>query len=173
MLSGCATTVQLVWNSHPKRVMQPIANSIKILLYEGKGTQVARNKYGSLKRDERKQTLDAMSYPVVRIATKAPLHPCCWSTHEEYYFLAIKSLTWTQSQSHWSQFSLRKLAHEGGGLRPPHKVVDAAPHQAGGSLTCRRATNAPRGRRTEIQEFGSLKNQYTRISTLLTHSLKS
>ena len=30
------------------------------------------------------------------------------------------------------------------GLRPPHNVVDAAPHQAGGSLTCRRATNAPR-----------------------------
>ena len=30
------------------------------------------------------------------------------------------------------------------GLRPPHNVVDAAPHQAGGLLTCRRATNAPR-----------------------------
>src|SRR6185312_8486880 len=30
------------------------------------------------------------------------------------------------------------------GLCPPHKVVDTAPHQAGGSLTCRRATNAPR-----------------------------
>ena len=30
------------------------------------------------------------------------------------------------------------------GLRPPHNVVDAAPHQAGGSWTCRRATNAPR-----------------------------
>jgi len=30
------------------------------------------------------------------------------------------------------------------GLRLPHKVVDAAPHQAGGSLTSRRATNAPR-----------------------------
>ena len=29
-------------------------------------------------------------------------------------------------------------------LRLPHKVVDATPHQAGGSLTCRRATNAPR-----------------------------
>src|SRR6185369_8695079 len=29
-------------------------------------------------------------------------------------------------------------------LRPPHKVVDAAPPQAGESLTCRRATNAPR-----------------------------
>ena len=30
------------------------------------------------------------------------------------------------------------------GLRPPHNVVDAAPHQVGGSLTCRRATKAPR-----------------------------
>jgi len=30
------------------------------------------------------------------------------------------------------------------GLRPLHNVVDAAPHHAGGSLTCRRATNAPR-----------------------------
>ena len=29
-------------------------------------------------------------------------------------------------------------------LRPPHYVVDAAPHQTGGSLTCRRATKAPR-----------------------------
>ena len=31
------------------------------------------------------------------------------------------------------------------GLRPPHNVVDAAPHQAGGSLTCRRATNCSKG----------------------------
>ena len=30
------------------------------------------------------------------------------------------------------------------GLRPPHNVIDAAPHQAGGSLTCRRATKAQR-----------------------------
>ena len=30
------------------------------------------------------------------------------------------------------------------GLCPPHNVVDAAPHQAGGSLTCQRATKAPR-----------------------------
>ena len=30
------------------------------------------------------------------------------------------------------------------GLGPPHNVVDAAPHQVGGSLTCRRATKAPR-----------------------------
>ena len=30
------------------------------------------------------------------------------------------------------------------GLRPPHNVVDAAPHQAGGSKTCRRTTKTPR-----------------------------
>ncbi|KAG2626217.1 hypothetical protein PVAP13_3KG329600 [Panicum virgatum] len=30
------------------------------------------------------------------------------------------------------------------GLHPPHNVVDTAPHQAEGSLTCRRATNTPR-----------------------------
>ena len=30
------------------------------------------------------------------------------------------------------------------GLRPPHNIVDAAPHQAGRSLTCQRATNALR-----------------------------
>ena len=64
---------------------------------------------------------------MVRIATKTPLHPRCWSTHEEYRFPTIKSLSLTQSS-----------------LRPLHKVVDAAPHQAGESLTCRRATNAPR-----------------------------
>jgi hypothetical protein len=43
------------------------------------------------------------------------------------------------------------------GLRPTHNVIDAAPHQAGGSLTCRRATNAPRGRRTVIQEWFTLE----------------
>ena len=37
-------------------------------------------------RDERKRTLDTMIYPVVRIVTKAPLRPRCWSTHEDYRF---------------------------------------------------------------------------------------
>ena len=35
--------------------------------------------------------------------------------------------------------------------------LDAAPHQVGGSLTCRRATNALRGRRTGIQEWFTLE----------------
>ena len=95
-------------------------------------------------RDERKRTLDTRIYSMVRIATKAPLRPRCWNTHEEYRFPAIKSLPWTQSRSSWSRSSLREIAHKGRGLRPPHNVVDAAPHQAGGSLTCRRATKTPR-----------------------------
>ena len=42
--------------------------------------------------------------------------------------------------------STKELAREGwGSPHPPHKVVDAAPHQAGGSLTCRRATNCSKG----------------------------
>src|SRR6185503_15586068 len=54
------------------------------------------------------------------------------------------------------------------GLRPPHNVIDAAPHQAEGSLTCRRATNAPRGRHTGIQGWFTLEPA-TRITTLLVH----
>ena len=66
------------------------------------------------KRNEMKQTLDTRIYPVVQIATKAPLRPCCWSTHEEYRFPIIKSLPWTQSRSPWSRSSIREIAHEGG-----------------------------------------------------------
>ena len=47
--------------------------------------------------------------------------------------------------------STKELLHEGwGSPHPPHKVVVAAPHQVGGSMKCRRATNTPRGWRTEI-----------------------
>ena len=47
--------------------------------------------------------------------------------------------------------SAKELLHRGwGSPRPPHKIVDAAPHQAGGSSTCRQASNAPRGWHTEI-----------------------
>ena len=49
--------------------------------------------------------------------------------------------------------------------RPPHKVVVAAPHQVGGLMTCRRASNAPRGRRTE-SSFGSQENHNTRAQDL-------
>ena len=73
-------------------------------------------------RNERKHTLDARIYPMVWIATKAPLHPRCWSTHKEYRFPAIKSHPWTQSQSPWSWSSLREIAHEGGVSVPRTKL---------------------------------------------------
>ena len=98
-------------------------------------------------RDERKRTLDTRIYPVVWIATKALLRPRCRSTHEECRFWQ-SSLFREHNHSHFDP-TLIPIFTKGDcprrrGLRPPHKVVDAAPHQAGGSLTCRRATKAPR-----------------------------
>src|SRR6185312_16245602 len=57
------------------------------------------------------------------------------------------------------------------GLRPPHTVVDAAPHQAGGSLTCRRATKAPR--RPEHRDTTLVHSRTTAQGSkpcLITHS---
>ena len=67
--------------------------------------------------------------------------------------------------------STKELAHEGwGSPRPLHRVVDAAPHQAIGSLTCRRATNAPRGRRTEIQVLTHSRTTHKAVTPCsLTH----
>ena len=58
------------------------------------------------------------------------------------------------------QFSTKGACPRRMGLRLPHNIVDAAPHQAGGSLTCRRATNAPRGRRTKIQVWFTLEPKH-------------
>ena len=102
-------------------------------------------KYGSLKRrDERKQTLDTRIYPVVRIATKAP------PTSTLLKHSRRVSLSGNQVSSvNTITVTLILVSTKGAcpqrrGLRPPHKVVDATPQQAGGWLTCRRATNAPR-----------------------------
>ena len=56
-------------------------------------------------------------------------------------------------------------------LRSPHNVVDAALHQAGGSLTCRRATNAPR--RPAHQDINLVHSKTTAQESkpcLITHS---
>ena len=69
--------------------------------------------------------------------------------------------------------STKELVHEGrGSPRPPYKDVVAAPHQVGGSMTCRRATNALRGRHTKSSLWFT-QEPITRHSTLLVHSLKS
>jgi hypothetical protein len=68
--------------------------------------------------------------------------------------------------------STKELLHEGwGSPRPPHKVVDAAPHQAGGSKTCRRATKTPRGRHAEIQLVVHTRTSIQGRNTLLSYSL--
>jgi len=126
--------------------MQSIANPIKILLYKSKGIKVAISKCGSLKeRWENANSCNTKIYPVVRLATKAHLHPCCWSTHKEYCFSATKSLPWTQSRSPWPRVPLRSFSTKEGGLHVARtKLVVAAPHQVGGSKTCRRVTRTPR-----------------------------
>ena len=90
--------------------------------------------------------------------------------NQEYRFLATKHLPGLFLCRHQGLQvttvtlglgSTMELLHEGWeSLHPPHKDVDTAPHQAGGSLTCRRATNAPRGRRTEIQYWFTLEPQH-------------
>ena len=93
--------------------------------------------------DERKRTLDTKIYPVVRIATLKHSRRVSLPGNQ---VSSVNTITITLIP-----LSTKGACPRRRGLRPPHNIVDAAPHQAGGSLTCRRATNAPKGRRTEIQ----------------------
>ena len=128
-------------------------------------------KCGNLKRrDERKKTLDTRIYPVVRIATKEPLHPRCWSTHEEYHFPAINSLPWTQLQSPWSRFPLRELAHKGG-VFAPRTILSTPLHTKPEGRW--RASEPPMlqgDRRTEIQVWFTLESKHKAATPFsLTH----
>ena len=117
---------------------------------------------------------DTRIYPVVRLATKAHLHPRCWSTHKEYCFLATKSLPCTQSRLPLSRVPLRSFSTKEGGLHVPRtKLVDAAPHQAGGSLTCRRVTKTPRMADSPRSSCWLTQEPATRYNILLLHSLMS
>ena len=84
-------------------------------------------------KDERKQTLDTRIYPVVRIAKKAP------PTSTLFKHSRRVSLPGNQVSSvNTITITLIPIFTKGDcprrkGLRPPHKVVDAAPHQAAGS----------------------------------------
>ena len=101
-------------------------------------------------RDERKRTLDTRIYPVVRIATKVPPTSTLLK-HSRRVSLpgnqvsSVNTITVTLIPIFTKGDCPRRR-----GLRPPHNVIDAAPHQAGGSSTCRQASNAPRGWHTEI-----------------------
>ena len=70
--------------------------------------------------------------------------------------------------------STKELLHKGwGSPRPPHKVVVAAPHQIGGSMTLPASQKAPRGRRSKMSSFGSLKNHSTKAQGLAFSLTKS
>jgi len=125
-------------------------------------------KYGSLsRRDERKRTLDTRIYLVVRIVTKASLRPCCWSTHVEYCFRQFSSMN-TITVILIPLFT-KELAHNGS-PRPPYKIVDTASHQAGGSLTYRRATRLQGGQRTDIHDLVHSKTSHKAQHLALTLS---
>ena len=110
-------------------------------------------------------------YPVVRLATKAHLHLCCWSTHKEYCFSITKSLLWTQSRSPWPRVPLRSFSTKEGGLHVPRtKLVVAAPHQTRGSKTCQRVTKTPRMAGSPSTILSCSQAQHTRHTTLLSHS---
>ena len=129
-----------------------------------------------LKRGMRESKLfDTRIYPVILLATKAHLHSRCWSTHKEYCFSAIKSLPKTPSpRSPWSRVSLRSFSTKEGGLHIPRtKLVVAAPHQAGGSKTCRRVTKTPRMAGSPRSSCWLTQEPATRYNTLLLHSLMS
>ena len=115
---------------------------------------------------------DTRIYPVVRLATKAHLHPCYWSTHKEYCFSATKTLPWTQSRSPWLQVPLRSFTKMGGGLHVPRTKMSSSLHtKPEGRWRCRRATKTPSGQHTEYKMWLSprTKAQGTQPCSL-THS---
>ena len=57
--------------------------------------------------------------------------------------------------------STKELLHKGwGSTRPPHKVVVAAPHKVGGSMTLPVSHQAPKGRRTKISSWFNKEPQH-------------
>ena len=124
---------------------------------------------------ENANSCDTRIYPVVRLATKAHLHPHWWNTHKEYCFSAIKSLLRTLSpRSPWSRVPLRSFSTKEGGLHVPcTKFVIAAPHQTEGSKTCRRVTKTPRMAGSPRSSYWLTQEPATRYNTLLLHSLMS
>jgi hypothetical protein len=84
-----------------------------------------------------------------------------------------KSLTTkarAKSSNHLDAAFTTKLSKKEGSPHPPHKAVVVVPYQAEGSMTCRWATKIPRGRYTEIQSWGSLKNQH-KVTIPCSHTL--
>ena len=114
---------------------------------------------------------DTRIYPVVWLATKAHLHPRCWSTHKECCFSTTKSLSWTQSWSPWPRVPLRSFTKMGGGLHVPRTKMSSPLHtKPEGRWRCWRVTKTPRIDGTPSTSLSSSQAQHTRHTTLLSHS---
>jgi hypothetical protein len=142
-------------------------------------------KCGSLNEgDGGKQTLDTKIYPVVSVGTRPPLvhvvealtkSIASWSPNffRNSSWLATKAwpLRLTPNLSVILMLpSLWSFPRRKGSPHTPHKAFIAAPHQAGGSITCWRATKTPKDRHTEIQAWGSLKNHH-KVTPPCSHTL--
>ena len=132
--------------------MQSIANHIKILLYESKGTQKLQYEMRKLKGGMRENKLlwhedlsrGSVSHKGTPTSTllKHSLRVLLLGNQVS----SVDKITVTLIP-----ISTKELLHKGwGSPRPPHKVVHTAPHQVGGLLTLPASLKAPRGRRTEI-----------------------
>jgi hypothetical protein len=124
-----------------------------------------------------------MIYPVVSVGTKPSLvhgvealtnNIASWSPSlfwdSAWLATEARPLKLTPSPCHLDAAFTTELPTKEGSPRPLHKVIVAAPHQAGGSKTCWWATKTPKGWHTEVQTWGSLKNQY-KITTPCSHTL--
>ena len=84
------------------------------------------------------------------------------------------SLFREHSRSPWPRVPLRSFSTKEGGLHVSRtKLVVAAPHQAGGSKTCRRVTKTPRMAGSPSSSCQFTQEPVTRYNTLLLHSLMS
>ena len=103
------------------------------------------------KRGRRKRTLDAGVYPVVRFSHKGTPISMLLKHSLRVSLLGNQVSSADSTTVTLILISTKELHHKGwGSPRPPYKDVVATPHQVGGSMTCRRVTNAPMCRRTEI-----------------------
>ena len=103
---------------------------------------------------------------MVRLGTKLLLLHAVEALYREYHFSATKSLPGLFLPRHQglqvttvtlTPGSIKELLHEGLGFpRPPRKYVDAAPHQAGGSLTFAGEPPRLQGADTPSTSVGSL-----------------
>ena len=171
MLSRCTTIINLVITP---RVLQPLANPNKILLYESKGTQVAIMKYKNVKEWVRKmQTLHKdlslgigrQMPPIVHVGT--PVRICSRSPSflpDQGLKVAMKApaklddhvvtkarITSIFSSRDFNVVSTIELLHEGRGLLLHSRLLTPLHIKPGVRRLASEPPKAPRGQHTLLK----------------------